>query len=371
MASPNDTKLVDLAYADTTWLVDAAPSALVVVDAQQTIRFTNRAADALFEYEAGELLGKSLELLVPWAARARHQELVSGTFSAPAPLPRMLRSGNGRDICGIKKDGSTVQLELALSYAHSPSGPVAIAALVEVTERRRREDTLARSNRDLEQFAYHASHDLREPLRMVSSFLALLVQRFNSQLPPDAQRYVHFAVDGAARMQRLIDGLLTYSRLGSQETQLGTVDTSSTLRAAWHNLASSAKDAEAQLESDELPQVHADAKLLTQLFQSLLDNALKFRSDKPPHIRVSAQTNAHDVTLSVKDSGIGFDMKHRDQVFEAFRRLHEIGKYEGAGMGLAIAKRIVELLHGQIDVEAQPDAGCTFHVTLPLSKASP
>jgi|GEM_PF-1329877 len=367
MASSEDTKLVDPAFADTTWLVDAAPCALIAVDQEQTIRFVNRAAEQLFDYTSGELLGKPLDLLLPWATRAKHQELVSEAFSATTETPSARRPGNGRDLSGIRKDGSGLHIEVSLSYAQSPSGPVAIAAIVEVTERKRREDGLARSIRDLEQFAYHASHDLREPLRMVSSFLSLLVQRFNSQLPPDAQRYIHFAVDGASRMQRLIDGLLTFSRVGSQECKLGAVDAASTLRAAWLNLAPVVKETGAQLVSEALPIVHADPKLLTQLFQNVLDNALKFRNDKPPQISVSARSNGRNATISFKDNGIGFDMKNRDNVFEVFRRLHEIGKYEGAGLGLAIAKRIVELHHGEIDVEAAPNEGCTFHVTLPLS----
>ena len=373
MALSEDPKLVDPAFADTTWLVDAAPCALIAVDQHQTIRFANRAAEHLFQYASGELLGKPLDQLLPWAARAKHQELVSEAFDAATQTPIARQPGNGRDFSGIKKDGSGVVVEVALSYTQSPSGPVAIAAVVEVTERKRREDALARSNRDLEQFAYHASHDLREPLRMVSSFLGLLVQRFKSQLQPDAQRYIHFAVDGASRMQRLIDGLLTYSRVGSQESKLGAVDAASALRAAWLNLAPVVKETSAQLEAEALPTVHADPRLLTQLFQNLLDNALKFRDDKPPQISVSAQTNGRSATISIKDNGIGFDMKNRDKVFEVFRRLHEIGKYEGAGMGLAIAKRIVELHHGGIDVEAAPNEGCTFHVTLPLatSQAAP
>jgi PAS domain S-box-containing protein len=362
----DDPQLVEPASANSTWIVDAAPCALLAVDREQAICFANLAAEKLFEYESGELLGKQLELLIPWTARAKHQELVNQAFSA-ASAPRARKPGNGRDLAGIKKDGSAVPIEVALSHADSPSGPVVVAAIVEVTERKRREAALARSNRDLEQFAYHASHDLREPLRMVSSFLGLLVQRFKDKLEPDAQRYVHFAVDGASRMQRLIDGLLTYSRVGSQASKLAAVDASSTLRAAWLNLTPIIKETGAQLQAEALPTVHADPKLLTQLFQNLLDNALKFRNDKPPHISVSARTDGRTATISFKDNGIGLDMKHRENIFEVFRRLHEIGKYEGAGMGLAIAKRIVELHHGEIDVEAAPNAGCTFHVTLPLS----
>lgn len=350
MTSFADTKLVDN-QLDTSHLIERAPCALIAVDEKQTICFANRCAEQLFEYSQGELLGKPIDLL----------------FSCPASAHELWAPGNGRDVSGILKNGSPLQLEVAIAHTETALGRVAIAAIVEMTERKRREDALARSNRDLEQFAYIASHDLREPLRMVSSFLGLLVQRYKDQLDKDAQRYIHFAVDGANRMQRLIDGLLAYSRVGSQHTTMAAVDSGSTLRAAWLNLAPIVKETGAQLEAEALPVVHADTKLLLQLFQSLLDNSLKFRNELPPHIHVSARQNAgNTATISFKDNGIGFDMKHRDKVFEVFRRLHEIGKYEGAGIGLAIAKRIVEMHHGALDVEAAPNAGCTFHVTLPL-----
>ncbi|HET8934907.1 MAG TPA: ATP-binding protein [Polyangiales bacterium] len=349
MTSSADTKLVDN-QLDTAQLIENAPCALIAVDERQKICFANRGAEQLFEYAEGELLGKPIDLL----------------FSCPASAHELWAPGNGRDVSGIRKSGSPVQLEVALAHTDTALGRVAVAAIVEMTERKRREEALTRSNRDLEQFAYIASHDLREPLRMVSSFLSLLVQRYKDQLDKDAQRYIHFAVDGANRMQRLIDGLLAYARVGSQQTTLAAVDSSNTLRAAWLNLSQVVKETGAQLEAEALPVVHADAKLLQQVFQSLLDNSLKFRHEQPPHIQVSARPNGNSATISFKDNGIGFDMKHRDKVFEVFRRLHEIGKYEGAGMGLAIAKRIVEMHHGSLDVEAAPNAGCTFHVTLPL-----
>lgn len=340
-----------------TWLVDAAPCALLAVDERMHICFVNARAEQLFEYESGELLGKPLELLIPWALRAQ-QEL----FDADVQQQQM-----SRELSGIKKNGATIALDVTLSNTQSPYGLVALAALTDVSERKRREDELTRSNRDLEQFAYIASHDLREPLRMVSSFLGLLSQRYKSQLDQDAQRYIHFAVDGATRMQRLIDGLLVYARVGAQKPAIAAVDAGMTLRAAWLHLTQAVKLTDAQLESDPLPTVQADAKLLQQLFQNLLDNAIKFRKEgQAPHIHVSAREENGKATISFKDAGIGFDIKNKERVFELFRRLHEIGKYEGAGMGLAIAKRIVDLHHGAIDVDAAPDAGCTFHITLPL-----
>lgn len=345
-----------------SWLVAAAPCALVAVDERMQICFVSARAEQLFEYEPGELLGKPLELLLPWALRAKHELFAD---------PETRLDGVISDLSGIRKNGSTVILDVTLSNANSPYGKVAIAALTDVTERKRRENELTRSNRDLEQFAYIASHDLREPLRMVSSFLGLLSQRYKSQLDEDAQRYIHFAVDGATRMQRLIDGLLVYARVGSQKPAFTPVDTGTALRAAWLNLTQAVKQTEAELESAPLPVVSADGRLLQQLFQNLLDNAIKFRSEgKHPHISVSARQEHGKAIISFKDDGIGFDIKNKERVFEMFRRLNEIGKYEGAGMGLAIAKRIVDLHHGEIDVDATPNAGCTFHITLPLASAA-
>lgn len=342
-----------------SWLVDAVPCALLAVDERMHICFVGARAEQLFEYDPGELLGKPLDLLLPWALRAQ-QELFAETDKRAFC-----------DVSGVRKSGGTITLDVTLSNANSPYGKVAIAALTDVTERKHREDELKRSNRDLEQFAYIASHDLREPLRMVSSFLGLLSQRYKSQLDQDAQRYIHFAVDGATRMQRLIDGLLVYARVGSQKPAFTPVDAGTTLRAAWLNLTQAVKQTDAELESAPLPVVSADGRLLQQLFQNLLDNAIKFRSEgKPPRIHVSARQESGKAIISFKDDGIGFDVKNKERVFEMFRRLNEVGKYDGAGMGLAIAKRIVDLHHGEIDVDATPNAGCTFHITLPLAHAA-
>jgi PAS domain S-box-containing protein len=342
-----------------SWLIDAAPCALLAVDERMHICFVNPRAEQLFEYESGELLGKPLELLLPWALRAKHELLREPGLPAVS-----------HELSGIKKNGATLSLDVTLSNTQGPYGSVAIAALTDVTERKRREDELTRSNRDLEQFAYIASHDLREPLRMVSSFLGLLSQRYKSQLDQDAQRYIHFAVDGATRMQRLIDGLLVYARVGSQKPAFTPVDTGAALRAAWLNLTQAVQQTDAQLESESLPVVSADGRLLQQLFQNLLDNAIKFRAEgKAPHISVSAREENGKAIISIKDDGIGFDIKNKERIFEMFRRLNEVGKYDGAGMGLAIAKRIVDLHHGEIDVDATSDAGCTFRITLPLANA--
>jgi PAS domain S-box-containing protein len=366
MAPSADMKLGDPVFADAGWLVEAAPCALLAIDEQQIICFANPATEQLFGYENGELLGKPLSQVVVWAVRAS-QPPASAAENYRTQL-ELHGPGNGRDVSGIRKNGAVLQLEVTLSQPANAA--FAIAAISDVTERKRREEALTRSNHDLEQFAYIASHDLREPLRMVSSFLGLLVQRYKAQLDADAQRYIHFAVDGATRMQRLLDGLLLYSRVGSQKTSFGAVDVAQTLRAAWLNLAQPVKDSAAQLEVEALPVVHADGKLLLQLFQAILDNALKFRNAAPPLVKLSARSDeqAGTATISFQDNGIGFDMKHRDKVFEVFKRLHEIGKYEGAGIGLAIAKRIVEQHHGTIDISAAPDAGCTVHVTLPLQR---
>lgn len=345
------------------WLIDAAPYALIAVDQRQIITLVNRAAERLFQYEPGELLGQRLDLLIPEALRGTHQQAL--TTYLHSPDLRMM--GNGRDLFGRRKDGTRVPVEVALNPTPTPDGPVTLASVMDISERKRREDQLRRSNQDLEHFAYVLSHDLREPLRMVSSFLDLLSQKCRDKLDHDAQRYIHFAVDGAARMQRMIHGLLAYSRVGSQQLAVTAVDCAHLLRAATLNLSQAIQENAAKIEADELPFVQGDERLLQQLFESVLDNAIKFRGEAPPHISISATRDGDQARLRVRDNGVGFDPKDHERVFEIFSRLHHIGKYEGCGMGLAIAKRIIEIHGGEIGAEAAPDAGCCIHFSLPLA----
>lgn len=237
---------------------------------------------------------------------------------------------------------------------------------------------LERSNKELEQFAYIASHDLQEPLRMVASYTQLLAKRYKGQLDQDAQDFIGYAVDGAMRMQRLINDLLTYSRVQTQGKSFGPVDAHSALGMALVNLAAAIEESGAIVTNDDLPMVKADHTQLVQLFQNLIGNALKFRGEARPHVHVSVERGTADPapasgrppqsdfwTFSVRDNGIGIEPPYFERIFVVFQRLHGQAKYPGTGIGLALCKRIVERHGGRIWVESAAGQGATFHFTLP------
>ncbi len=226
-------------------------------------------------------------------------------------------------------------------------------------------EELARSNKDLEQFAYVASHDLREPLRTVAGFVQLLQKKYPKQIDAEANTFIGYAVDGTKRMETLIKDLLAYARVGTRRREPVPIDAGEALRQALENLRGSIQEAGAEITRGDLPTVRADPSQLAQLFQNLLGNALKFRSDAPPRVHVDARREADYWQFSVRDNGIGIDSKFQDEIFDVFRRLHRREQYEGTGIGLAICKKIMDRHGGRIWVESQPGEGATFHFTLP------
>jgi len=256
-----------------------------------------------------------------------------------------------------------------------------ILTVINVTERERAEEALektaqelARSNRELEQFAYVTSHDLQEPLRMVSSYTQLLARRYQGQLDPDADEFIAYAVDGANRMQRLINDLLSYSRVNRRDQPFEPVEANIPLSRALINLHTAIQESGAQVTHDPLPTVVADEAQLVLLFQNLIGDAIKFRGEDPPRVQVSAErkrdvtTGADEWLFSVRDNGIGIDPLYHGRIFLMFQRLHSRSQYEGTGIGLAICKRIVERHGGRIWVEsAGTGKGATFFFTLPIA----
>ncbi len=235
----------------------------------------------------------------------------------------------------------------------------------EIDERKKAEKELQRSNSELEQFAYVASHDLQEPLRMISSYTQLLADRYKDKLDDKANLFIHYAVDGAIRMQALINDLLAYSRIGTKGKTLEPVDTHVVLGEAVNVLRMSINEAKAIITNEELPEVRADASQLVLLFQNLIGNALKFRGKGYPHVQISAKDNGAEWQFSVKDNDIGIDPQFADKIFVIFQRLHTKEEYPGSGMGLAICKKIVERHGGRIWFESELDKGATFYFTIP------
>jgi signal transduction histidine kinase len=224
---------------------------------------------------------------------------------------------------------------------------------------------LQRSNAELEQFAYVASHDLQEPLRKVTSFCQLLQRRYGGQLDERADQYIEFAVDGAKRMQVLINDLLAFSRVGRSAQELGPVSCEAALADATANLSAAIAQAGAVIEAGPLPVVRAQLTLLTVVFQNLLGNALKFSSDQPPHVVVKAGRDGAFWSFSVTDNGIGIDPQYADRVFLIFQRLHDKSTYPGTGIGLAMCRKIIEYLGGRIWLDTGAVGGARFCFTLP------
>ena len=223
---------------------------------------------------------------------------------------------------------------------------------------------LERSNRELEQFAYVASHDLQEPLRMVASYTQLLAERYQQKLDEKAQKYIFYAVDGATRMQGLIQDLLAYSRVTTRGGSMKPMDSREALDAALSNLQVAVADSGAVITHEGLPKVCADKTQLTQLFQNLISNAIKFKGDDPPKIHISAQKKDLLWEFRVEDNGIGIESGYEEKVFIIFQRLHTRREYPGSGIGLSLCKRIVQRHGGKIWFESEPGNSTVFYFTL-------
>jgi len=263
---------------------------------------------------------------------------------------------------GHPENGSE-KLQNWLSSNHiCPCGPRQFAE----QELARKMEELARSNHELEQFAYVASHDLREPLRMVATYTQLLAERYRGQLDEKAQLYITYASDGALRMQALVQDLLSLSRIGQEPLPLRPVDCNAVLADVVHDLEPAIAETSAIVQLSKLPVVQAQASLLRQVFQNLIGNALKFRGKEPPLVRVFAEPEEKRWLFSVSDNGIGIPPESQASIFKIFQRLHARGEYPGNGIGLAICQKIVEHYGGRIWVESQSGCGSSFRFTLPL-----
>jgi PAS domain S-box-containing protein len=301
---------------------------------------------------------------------SRVKNIIAGIFKDPKPFSFEYRI--------IQPDSSVHTLLVTSETSVDQSGQLLriVGIVQDITEQKAADEALAmavedlkRSNEELEQFAYVASHDLQEPLRMVASYVELLRRRYQGQLDDKADKYITYAVDGAVRMQQLINDLLTYSRLGKQDWVFTSVDGEKLLKHTLTNLDTTIKEQKANITHDPLPTVLANESQFGQLLQNLIGNAIKFHGNEAPCIHVSAQRVDDVWQFSIRDNGIGIAPEYAERIFVIFKRLHTHSEYPGTGIGLAVCKKIVEQHGGQIWLDSKPDKGTTFFFTIPVREA--
>ena len=347
-------------------LIEASLDPLVTIGPDGKITDVNEATELITGYSRDELIGTDFTnyFTEPEKAKKVYQEVFKEGFVSEYDLEIQHRNGSIKPV-----------LYNASVYKDEYGEVIGVfAAARDITERKKAEEILklkleelARSNAELEQFAYVSSHDLQEPLRMVTSYLQLLQRRYQGNLDDKADKYINFAVDGAFRMQNLINDLLEFSRVTTRARDPVPMDSEFILDQVLSNLEVFIEENEATVSHCSLPEVIADSTQLVQVFQNLIINGIKFHSEEAPKIHISAGRNAREWIFLVQDNGIGIDPQYYEKIFEVFKRLHKKEEYPGTGIGLAICKKIIERHGGRIWVESELDKGSTFYFTLPIS----
>jgi len=353
-------------------VIEQASEAIVVCDGAGTVLRASRGAERLCEQNP---IFKSFDSVF---ALRRRLTPPGAPLSAPVDFMRVRFADLcGKDLHGIDarlvgRDGENIDLLVSVGSLRGTDGEVSgcVFTLTDVSQQKRMAEALVTSNQDLEQFAYIASHDLQEPLRMVTSYLSLLRRRCATQLDPKAQDYVEHAVNGAKRMHDLVRGLLDFSKVSKSSATPSALDLDAILAEVIETLQPSIQESGATVTVDPLPRIVANRLAMIQLFQNLIGNALKFRGDRSPCVHVSASRSADGWTFSVKDNGIGIDPAQQGRLFTVFQRLHTREEYAGTGIGLAVCKKIVERQGGRIWIESQLGQGATFCFTQPEAPAT-
>jgi len=343
-------------------IVEASGDAIYVYDFNGTILTWNRAAEELYGFAGPEIIGRPADTIVPPDRRTELRDIIDTSVDA-ANIIRNLETTR------MRRDGSVFPALLTISPIRDESGQAVGLSVIarDITERKRAENELRRANQDLEQFAYSASHDLQEPLRTIKIYSELLADRLGTVVEGETAEFLEFLQSAATRMEHLVRDLLAYTQVTRLEAPLEDTDANETLAETLANLGGAITESSATVTRDKLPVVRAHSTHLRQLFQNLIGNAIKYRSeDRRPIVQIGAERQDGYWVFSVRDNGIGIPPEFKEQIFGLFSRLHNTDRYAGTGIGLAICQRIVERYHGRIWVESEPGRGSDFRFTLPV-----
>ena len=349
-------------------VVESSDDAIIGKTLDGVITTWNHGAEKVFGYPVSEAVGKPMQMLVP-PERANEEADILARVERGESVEHF-------ETVRVRKDGKGIDVSVTISPIRDSSGAIVGVSKVarDISERKRAEqrladkvEELARSNRDLEQFAYAASHDLQEPLRMVASYTQLLAERYGGKLDENADKFLGYAREGALRMQVLIRDLLTFSRVVQAGVPRKNVDCDVALEEALQSLTAAIEESGTVVTHTALPNVWADQTQIVQVFQNLIGNAIKFHNGAPPQCAVSAEKSGCNWLFSVSDNGIGIAPEYAENIFVVFQRLHARTEYPGNGIGLAICKKIIEHYGGTIWVESKVGEGSTFKFTLPAA----
>ncbi len=353
--------------------VEASPAAMIMTGPDGLIEFANAETERMFGYSVEELIGRSIDELVPARMRGAHSGLRRGFLASPSKRPM----GAGRDLNGVRKEGMEFPVEIALTPIDSENDLIVLATVVDITARRRSETELAQraselelANERLTQFAYVASRDLQEPLRKIAVYAGLLDEAIAKSDAADVARATAVIASSAVRARRLVDNLLTFSRVTGSETQLQPLDLRAEVELALSDLSEAIEETGARVRIDIPPiVVPADRAQLGRLMQNIVSNAIKFhKPGAAPAVEIRATLlDRGRARLSIADDGIGFEEKFAKEIFEPFKRLHDLKQYPGTGIGLAICKAIADRYGWTLDVKSRPGEGATFFITLPTA----
>ncbi len=345
-------------------VVENIADGLITVTSRGIIESFNPAAGKIFGYNAEEVIGRNINILMPSDERARHDQYIKHYSDSD----RKSFIGMGRELVGQHKDGTEFPMEISVSEIELNGQQFFSAIVRDITERKKAEEELLRSNMELERFAYIASHDLQEPLRMVSSFTDLIQEEYQDSFDDKANKYMGFIANASQRMQDLVKDLLDYSRAGQSVPNLEPVECNKLVSSVLEALAEVIEETGAEVTFDEMPEIYSNPIRVSRLLQNLIGNAIKYKKQGTiPKIHVGIKSDLNYWTFSISDNGIGIKEEYLEQVFVLFKRLHNKDEYTGTGIGLAICKKIVESIGGKIWVESEFGAGSTFYFNIPRS----